>query len=74
MEKIEKRGGLCDLDTLDREEGQVLDDVDYVEQLVIKWLEEISFDKQVNADWELNKGISLFTGEHTLVISVVPEG
>lgn len=36
MEKIEKRGGLCDLDTLDREEGQVLDDVDYVEQLVIK--------------------------------------
>ena len=74
MKKIEKRGGLCDLDTLDREEGQVLDDVDYVEQLVIKWLEETSFDKQVNADWELNKDISLFTGEHTLVISVVPEG
>ena len=36
MKKIEKRGGLCDLDTLDREEGQILDDVDYVEKLVIK--------------------------------------
>jgi len=142
IENVEKRGGLCGLDTLDREEAQVLDvikkvedsqpnlikqrdieksdlagswdllytssgmfkfnrgltglagsvpnaefggltqvikvddyysDLNYVEKVVVKGSEENSFDAKVNADWELKKSVSLFTGEPTVVMSVEPD-
>jgi hypothetical protein len=49
-----------------------MSDVKYLERIQVT-PSSASFDVKVNGDWGLRKSVSLFTGEPSTVLSVVPE-
>lgn len=63
-----KFGGL----TMVLESGKFMSDVNYLERIEVT-PSSASFDVKVNGDWGLRKSVSLFTGEPSTVLSVVPE-
>jgi hypothetical protein len=63
-----KFGGL----TMILETSKFMSDVKYLERIQVT-PSSASFDVKVNGDWGLRKSVSLFTGEPSTVLSVVPE-
>lgn len=47
-------------------------DAEYIERIDVN-PSSASFDVQVTGDWELGKSVSLFTGEPSLVMTIVPD-
>jgi len=52
--------------------NKYLTDMEYIERIAVT-PDTASFDVRVNGDWELEKQMSLFTGEPSTVVRVVPE-
>ena len=46
--------------------------MEYIERIQVN-PDTASFDVRVNGDWELDKQVSLFTGQQTTVVRVVPD-
>ena len=62
-------GGLKQIITVDN----FFSDLEYIERINVNGSDENSFDAKVNADWELKKSVSLFSGEPTVIMSVEPD-
>jgi len=52
--------------------SKFMSDVEYLERIEVN-PSSASFDVKVNGDWGLRKSVSLFTGEPSTVLNVVPE-
>jgi len=52
--------------------NKYLTDMEYIERIAVT-PDTASFDVRVNGDWELEQQMSLFTGEPSTVVRVVPE-
>mmetsp|Transcript_22899 Transcript_22899/g.32035 ORF Transcript_22899/g.32035 Transcript_22899/m.32035 type:complete len:631 (+) Transcript_22899:138-2030(+) len=52
--------------------NKYLTDMEYIERIQVN-PDTASFDVRVNGDWELDKQVSLFTGQQTTVVRVVPD-
>jgi hypothetical protein len=48
-------------------------DVEFIERWGVGIGEDNSFDVTVTGDWELRSSVSLFTGEPSLVVKVLPD-
>lgn len=52
--------------------SKFMSDVEYIERINVV-PDSASFDVKVNGDWELRSSVSIFTGEPSIVLTVVPE-
>lgn len=63
-----KFGGL----TMELTSSKIMTDLEYIEHIKVI-PDSASFDVTINGDWELRSSISIFTGEPSIVLQVVPE-
>ena len=58
--------------TMRLESSKFMSDIEYLERIEVN-PSSASFDVKVNGDWGLRKSVSLFTGEPSTVLNIVPE-
>lgn len=58
--------------TMRLESSKFMSDIEYLERIEVN-PSSASFDVKVNGDWGLRKSVSLFTGEPSTVLNIVPD-